>query len=152
MRAEFRPLAASAGGQKICAMAVCHGGDSPASVKPSRRSGRSAIPSWTCCANGPTSSRSPTRHAEPNGIPHYWKTEYLAELSDDLLSTMQDVAAKSDLPEGKIGVLQLGGALNEHDEHDGAVGNRDARSTEDAPERRAAVADEERLHTPRCET
>ena len=64
---------------------------------------------------------------EPKGIPHYWKTENLAELSDDLLSTMRDVAAECVLPEGEIGVLQLGGALNEHDEDDGAVGNRDAR-------------------------
>ena len=30
-------------------------------------------------------------------------------------------------PRREIGVLHLGGALNEHDEHDGAVGNRDAR-------------------------
>ena len=31
------------------------------------------------------------------------------------------------MPLGDLGVLQLGEALEEHDEDDGAVGNRDAR-------------------------
>jgi hypothetical protein len=31
------------------------------------------------------------------------------------------------VPDGQVGILHLGGALNERDEDDGAVGNRDAR-------------------------
>ena len=64
---------------------------------------------------------------EPKGLAHYWKTEYLAELSDGLLSTLQRLAAECELPEAEVGMLHLGGALNERDENDGAVGNRDAR-------------------------
>ncbi|MGH9183783.1 MAG: BBE domain-containing protein [Acidimicrobiales bacterium] len=65
--------------------------------------------------------------AEPKGHHYYWKTEYLAELSDDLLSTTRDLFAQCPIAEGQIGFLHLGGALNEHNEDDGAVGNRDAR-------------------------
>ena len=64
---------------------------------------------------------------EPKGICHYWRTEFLARLDDGLLEAMRDLTAESDLPEFEIGVLHLGGALNERDEDDGAIGNRDAR-------------------------
>jgi hypothetical protein len=53
--------------------------------------------------------------------------EYLSELSDDLLATFRDVAGNCPIPDGELGLLQLGGALNERDADDGAVGNRNAR-------------------------
>ena len=65
--------------------------------------------------------------AEPKGHHYYWKTEYAAELSDDLLATWRDLAAGCPIPEAQLGILHLGGALNEHAGDDGAVGNRDAR-------------------------
>ena len=58
---------------------------------------------------------------------YYWRTEYLAELSDDLLSTTRDLFAECPIPEADLGFLHLAGALNEHAADDGAVGNRDAR-------------------------
>lgn len=64
---------------------------------------------------------------EPKGNHYYWKTEYLAGLSDDLLSTVRDLFFACPVPGAELGFLHLGGALNEHDEDDGAVGNRDAR-------------------------
>jgi FAD/FMN-containing dehydrogenase len=64
---------------------------------------------------------------EPKGMHYYWKTEYLAELSDEFLSTLTELYATCPIPGGDIGVLHLEGALNEHDEDDGAVGNREAR-------------------------
>jgi FAD/FMN-containing dehydrogenase len=115
-------------GQKICAMAVCYSGDLDTvdeALAPIRALGDPVV---DLLREQPyVELQSYLDMTEPKGIPHYWKTENLAELSDDLLSTMQDVAAKNDLPEGEIGMLQLGGALNDHDEDDGAVGNRDAR-------------------------
>jgi hypothetical protein len=57
----------------------------------------------------------------------HWKTEYLAELSDGFLSALPDLFATCPIPGAELGILHLGGALNEHDEDDGAVGNRDAR-------------------------
>ena len=64
---------------------------------------------------------------EPTGNHYYWRTEYLAELSDDLLSTTRDLFAECPIPEADLGFLHLAGALNEHAADDGAVGNRDAR-------------------------
>ena len=55
------------------------------------------------------------------------KTEYVAELSDGLLDAARDAFAECPIPEGQVGFLHLGGALNEHDWDDGVVGNRDAR-------------------------
>ena len=39
----------------------------------------------------------------------------------------RDLFADCPIPGGELGFLHLGGALNEHDEDDGAIGNRDAR-------------------------
>jgi FAD/FMN-containing dehydrogenase len=64
---------------------------------------------------------------EPKGNHYYWKTEYLAQLGDDLLATTRELAAECPIPEAEIGFLQLGGALNDRNGDDGAVGNRDAR-------------------------
>jgi hypothetical protein len=64
---------------------------------------------------------------EPKGNHSYWKTEYMAELSDELLAVWSDLASECPIPEAQIGVLHLGGALNERKSDDGAVGNRDAR-------------------------
>jgi len=58
---------------------------------------------------------------------YYWKTEYLTELGDEFLSVLPELYATCPLPGGEVGILHLEGALNEHDEDDGAVGNRDAR-------------------------
>lgn len=64
---------------------------------------------------------------EPKGHHYYWKTEYLSELSDGLCSTWRELAAECPIPEAQLGILHLGGALNDHDEDDGVVGNRDAK-------------------------
>ena len=64
---------------------------------------------------------------EPKGNHYYWKTEYAAELSDDFLETWRALAAECPIPDGELGLLHLGGALNERASDDGAVGNRDAR-------------------------
>jgi FAD/FMN-containing dehydrogenase len=115
-------------GEKICAMAVCYSGDLDGvdeAIAPLRALGDPVV---DLLREQPyVEVQSYLDETEPKGIPHYWKTEYLAELSDDLLSTMRDVAAETHHPEGEIGVLHVGGALNDHDEHDGAVGNRDGR-------------------------
>ena len=85
---------------------------------------------------------------EPKGCHYYWKTDFVAELSDELLTTMRELFADCPMPGGEIGFLHLGGALNERDEDDGAVGNRDARYVHgangmwdpDEPERGAVPA------------
>ena len=61
---------------------------------------------------------------EPKGNHYYWKTEFIDELPDGLLASVQQLFAQCPIPDGQLGFLNLGGALNEHDEDDGAIGNR----------------------------
>jgi FAD/FMN-containing dehydrogenase len=64
---------------------------------------------------------------EPKGLHYYWKSEFLAELTDEFLATVRELFAECPTRDAQIGVLQLGGALNERAADDGAIGNRDAR-------------------------
>jgi FAD/FMN-containing dehydrogenase len=115
-------------GERVCAMAVCYSGDLgevDAALAPIRALGD---PVFDLLAQQPyTSVQSYLDATEPKGNHYYWKTEYLAELGDDLLATVRELAAECPIPDAEIGFLHLGGALNEHEGNDGAVGNRDAR-------------------------
>jgi FAD/FMN-containing dehydrogenase len=114
-------------GRRICAMAVCYSGDHDADevLAPIRALGEPLVD--LLGAQPYTQVQSYLDDSEPKGNHYYWKTEYLAELHDDLLSTVRDLFTQCPIPEADIGLLHLGGALNEHDGDDGAVGNRDAR-------------------------
>ena len=115
-------------GRKICATAVCYSGDlhrADDALAPIRAIGD---PILDLLREQPyVEVQSYLDGTEPKGICHYWRTEFLARLDEGLLDAMRDVVAESDSPEAELGILHLGGALNERDEDDGAVGNRDAR-------------------------
>ena len=115
-------------GRKICAMAVCYSGElgqTDEALAPIRALGDPVV---DLLHEQPyVEVQSYLDATEPKGLCHYWRTEFLAELDDGLLDAMRDVTAESELPEAELGVLHVGGALNERDEDDGAVGNRDAR-------------------------
>jgi FAD/FMN-containing dehydrogenase len=115
-------------GRRICAMAVCYSGDldrTDEALAPIRALGEPIV---DLLHEQPyTEVQSYLDATEPRGICHYWRTEFLSELGDGLLDTMRDITAETDLAEAEIGVLHIGGALNERPEDDGAVGNRDAR-------------------------
>lgn len=115
-------------GRKICSMAVCYSGDpgrAADAIEPLRALGE---PVFDLLAEQPyVQVQSYLDGTEPAGLHHYWKTEYLGGLSDGLLASVRDVFARAEVPEAEIGVLHVGGALNERAEDDGAVGNRDAR-------------------------
>jgi FAD/FMN-containing dehydrogenase len=64
---------------------------------------------------------------EPKGHHHYWKTEYLAGLTNEFLDSFRDSAFEVTSPLSDSIVIHLAGALNERADDDGAVGNRDAR-------------------------
>ena len=115
-------------GRKICAMAICYSGDLHASTEALGRIRALGDPVVDLLAEQPyTQVQSYLDDTEPKGNHYYWKTEYVAELTDDLLSTMRDLFAGCSIPGAELGFLHLGGALNERDANDGAVGNRDAR-------------------------
>src|SRR5687768_13424276 len=64
---------------------------------------------------------------EPKGDHYYWKAGYVDELRDDFFGVWQELGAKCPIPRAQLGLLHLGGALNERAPDDGVVGNRDAR-------------------------
>jgi FAD/FMN-containing dehydrogenase len=115
-------------GRKMCAMVVCYSGDldkTDEALSPIRALGDPVVEllqEWPY-----TQQQSFLDEGEPKGAHYDMKTEYLAELSDGLLDAVRDVFAECPIPEGQVGFLHVGGALNEHDGNDGAVGNRDAR-------------------------
>ncbi|HKE17101.1 MAG TPA: FAD-binding oxidoreductase [Kofleriaceae bacterium] len=115
-------------GRRMCAMSICYTGDLERvdeALAPVRAFGDPIfdllheqtyveIQSYLDCT-------------EPAGQHYYWKTEFAAELDDELLATWHELAAGCPIPEGQLGILHLGGTLGERDADDGAVGNRDAR-------------------------
>ena len=115
-------------GERICAMAVCFSGDLDATdavLAPIRAIGD---PVFDVLAERPyTDMQSILDGSEPKGDHYYWRTEYLTGLSDDFLANQRLLGADCPMPRAQIGILHLGGALNEHADDDGAVGNRDAR-------------------------
>jgi len=115
-------------GRKICAMVVCYSGDldqAGDAMAPIRALGEpiaDVLQEWPY-----TRQQSFLDEGEPRGAHYYMKTEYVDNLSDDLLSAAREAFAACPIPDGQVGLLHLGGAVNERDEDDGAVGNRDAR-------------------------
>jgi FAD/FMN-containing dehydrogenase len=115
-------------GRNLCAMAVCYSGDLSRTdeVLGPIRSLRDPV--VDLLQEQPyTQVQSYLDETEPKGMHYYWKTEYLAELSDGFLAALPELYASCPMPGGELGILHLEGALNEHDEDDGAVGNREAR-------------------------
>jgi FAD/FMN-containing dehydrogenase len=113
-------------GRLVCAMSVCYSGDDPdRALGPIRAL---ADPVFDGLRQQPyTQVQSQLDDTEPKGDHYYWKTGYAADLGDELLATLRDVAAECPIPRAQIGCLHPGGALNERAWDDGAVGNRDAR-------------------------
>ncbi|HEX6208161.1 MAG TPA: FAD-binding oxidoreductase [Actinomycetota bacterium] len=64
---------------------------------------------------------------EPKGLSRYWKTEYLAGIDDEYLDVFREGALDVTSPLSQSVIFHLGGALNEREPDDGAVGNREAR-------------------------
>lgn len=63
---------------------------------------------------------------QPKGMHFYWKSEFLPGLSDKLIEVYQEQFVDLKAPANQIVLFHLAGALSEHPEDDGAVGNREA--------------------------
>ena len=115
-------------GRKCCTMAVCYSGDLAEAEQVLAPIRALSDPVVDLLQPWPyTQQQSFLDETEPKGAHYYWKTEYVAELSDELLDAVRDVFAQCSIAEAQVGFLQLGGAISDRDEDDGAVGNRDAR-------------------------
>lgn len=87
-------------GRRICGMAVCYSGDLGAVDEVLAPIRALDNPIVDLLAEQPyTQVQSYLDATEPKGAHYYWKTEYLAELSDDLLSTTRDLFAECPIPE-----------------------------------------------------
>jgi FAD/FMN-containing dehydrogenase len=113
-------------GKPIIGMLVCHSGaDAEADLAPVRDLRE---PVADVITEKPyTDQQSMLDGMEPKGHRYYWKTEYLAGLSNAFLNTFRDHALNVTSPLSESIVIHLAGALNERADDDGAVGNRDAR-------------------------
>ncbi len=63
---------------------------------------------------------------QPKGMHFYWKSEFLGGLSDELFDTYNAQFVDLKAPANQIVLFHIAGALNEHPEDDGAMGNREA--------------------------
>jgi hypothetical protein len=115
-------------GQLTCAMAVCYSGDLERTDEVLAPIRALADPVIDILAERPyIEMQSLLDETEPKGHHYYWRTEFASELSDELLTTWRELAAECPIPEAQFGALHVGGAVNDRDPSDGAVGNRDAR-------------------------
>ena len=86
-------------GERVCAMVVCYSGDlarTEEALAPIRALGE---PVFDILREQPyTEVQSYLDATEPKGEHYYWKTEYLAELSDGFLETIRELAAECPVP------------------------------------------------------
>jgi FAD/FMN-containing dehydrogenase len=113
-------------GRPIVGLLVCHSGtDVEADLAPVRALSHPIAELVTEKAY--TDQQSMLDGMEPKGNRYYWKTEYLAGLSNEFLDAFRESASKVTSLLSESIVIHLAGALNERADDDGAVGNRDAR-------------------------
>jgi FAD/FMN-containing dehydrogenase len=113
-------------GKLAAGMIVCHSGANPeADLAPVRALGDPVV---DLIDKRPyAAQQSMFDEMEPKGFNQYWKAEYLSALDGDYLEVFRDAASKATSPWSYSVIFHIGGALNEREGDDGAVGNRDAR-------------------------
>jgi FAD/FMN-containing dehydrogenase len=112
-------------GELVCAMSVCFSGDlaeADAALAPIRAIGDPVID--LLGERLYVEQQSYLDATEPKGDHYYWKAGFLGEPGDDFFATLRELAAECPIPRAQVGVLHLGGALNERPSDDGVVGNR----------------------------
>lgn len=120
-------LPADAHGQPIVMVVVCHSGtpeEADADLAELRAVG---TPLADLILRKPYVDQQTLLDAtQPKGMHYYWKSEFVPGLSDELLETYHAQFIGQKAPANQAVLFHLAGALNEHAEDDGAVGNRDA--------------------------
>jgi FAD/FMN-containing dehydrogenase len=112
-------------GQPVIGMLVCHSGINPEGDLAMVRA--LGDPIFDLITRKPyADQQSMLDDMEPKGLHQYWKPEYLPGLSSEYLETFRNAALKATSPLSYSVIFHVGGALNEREDDDGAVGNRDA--------------------------
>ncbi|MDQ2674393.1 MAG: FAD-binding oxidoreductase, partial [Chloroflexota bacterium] len=120
-------LPESAHGTPIIGILACHTGEldrAAADLEPITSLGGDIAN--TIAVKEYTAQQSMLDATQPKGMHYYWKSEFVPELSDGLLSAYHQPFADLKAPANQMVLFQLDGALNEHAEDDGAMGNREA--------------------------
>jgi FAD/FMN-containing dehydrogenase len=101
-------------GTKLAAMVTCHCGssaDGEAAMLPLKRFGSPALdalgPMPYCALNGMLDA------AYPKGALNYWKSSFLAELSDDAIDTMIGAFVRCPTPMGQVLIEHIHGAATQ---------------------------------------
>jgi len=119
-------LPAEIHGKPIVAVFVCHSGSIDEGEKvlaPLRSFGK---PVADIITRRPyTQMQSLLDATQPNGRRYYWKSNYLAQVSPQLIAVAIEHAARIPSPHSAVVIFQLQGALNELPEEHCPAGNRD---------------------------
>jgi FAD/FMN-containing dehydrogenase len=112
-------------GKPIAGIQVCHSGVNPeADLAPVRALGNPIVDLIT--PKPYTAVQSMLNAMEPKWLHRYWKAEFLPGLSSEFLDAFRSSALRVTSPLSQSIIFHLAGALNDHEDDDGAVGNRDA--------------------------
>jgi len=113
-------------GRPIAGMILCHSGtDAEADLAAVRGFGDPIVDLVT--PRPYAAMQSMLNAMEPKGPHRYWKTEFLPSLSGEFLDAFREGALQVTSPLSQSLVFHLAGALNDRQDDDGAVGNRDVR-------------------------
>jgi FAD/FMN-containing dehydrogenase len=120
-------LPTEAHGTPIVAVLACHTGPSGQAER-DLASLRAIDGAWADVI-GPkeyVAQQSMLDATQPRGMHYYWKSEWLAGLSDGVMEAYNAPFEGLAAPANQAVLFHVAGALNERPEDDGAVGNRDA--------------------------
>jgi FAD/FMN-containing dehydrogenase len=112
-------------GKPIAGIQVCHSGANPeADLAPLRALGNPIVDLVT--PKPYAAIQSMLNAMEPKWLHRYWKAEFLPGLSSEFLDAFRSSALRVTSPLSQSIIFHVAGALNDHEDDDGAVGNRDA--------------------------
>ncbi len=117
----------AAHGTPIIALVVCHSGSleqAEADLAPIKAHGQPLAD--LIQVKSYVAQQSMLDATQPKGMHYYWKSEFLPGLSDGVLATYRAQFVDDKAPANQIVLFHIGGALNDHPEDDGAIGNREA--------------------------
>ncbi len=120
-------LPEEAHGKPMIAILVCHSGDpeqAQEDLAPIKSHGQPLAD--LIQVKDYTAQQSMLDATQPKGNHYYWKSEFVPRLSDELFEAFNAQFEGLAAPANQMVLFQVSGALNEHPEDDGAIGNRDA--------------------------
>ena len=112
-------------GKPIVGIQVCHSGANPAAdLAPVRALGNPIVD--LVSPKPYVAVQSMLNAMEPKWLHRYWKAEFFPSLSSGFLDAFRESGLRVTSPLSQSVIFHLAGALNERQDDDGAVGNRDA--------------------------